>query len=683
MADPVEVELKFRVTDGPALERLLDADWVGDHAAGAWRRFELEDRYIDTSDGALARGGYGARLRGQGGAITLTLKSLGRGEGPGGALFRRVELEGPASWDVRPETWPDSEARRRLMALAGDSPLVPRFTLRQVRRERDLRGSDGWAILSLDAVRVEAAGHDIGGGSFVEVESRGGSERMLREVGAILESSGAVTPEGRSKEALATELLNAARQPGSVRPWGPNRNGAEPATAGRPPTTPPPAEPVARPALASVKPPARVEAPEVPAPPVAVPEATEPTAAQPDAGATPAPVSEPEPVPKAKLEPIAAAAEPVPGQEPAAAVEPEAASPAPSKTVRRRARAANAHPAARRTRRPRTAPAEGAEPDERAQIIERLRVGRTPGVVAGDSLAEAGRKVLRFHFARMLEREAGTRQGDDLEELHSMRVATRRMRAAWRVFGDGFRHGPSRRYVAELRTVATALGAVRDQDVLLDGLTTYMAALPPEEGVALAPLHEAWQAVRHQAREHLVKLLDGDAYRRFVEDYVAFVETSGAGGRVMRATDPHRVRDTAPSRVWAAYEQLRAYDATLTWADVPTLHVLRIAGKRLRYTLEFFREVLGADGTTLIARVTALQDHLGMLHDADVAAHLARDFLAGSAAGLSAESIQAVGRYLASREKEVARLRRTLPAVWRPLVGDTFRRALGRAVSVI
>ena len=370
------------------------------------------------------------------------------------------------------------------------------------------------------------------------------------------------------------------------------------------------------------------------------PEATEPAAAQPDAGATPAPVSEPEPAPKAKVEPIAAAAEPVPGQEPAAAVEPEAASPAPSKTVRRRARAANAHPAARRTRRPRTAaaPAEGAEPDERAQIIERLRTGRTPGVVAGDSLAEAGRKVLRFHFARMLEREAGTRQGDDLEELHSMRVATRRMRAAWRVFGDGFRHGPSRRYVAELRTVATALGAVRDQDVLLDGLTTYMAALPPEEGVALAPLHEAWQAVRHQAREHLVKLLDGDAYRRFVEDYVAFVETSGAGGRVMRATDPHRVRDTAPSRVWAAYEQLRAYDATLTWADVPTLHVLRIAGKRLRYTLEFFREVLGADATTLIARVTALQDHLGMLHDADVAAHLARDFLAGSAAGLSAET---------------------------------------------
>ena len=672
MADPVEVELKFRVTDGPTLERLLDADWVGDHAAGAWRTFELEDRYLDTSDGALARGGYGARLRRQEGAITLTLKSLGRGEGPGGALFRRVELEGPATADLHPESWPDSEARRRLMALAGDAALVPRFTLRQVRRERDLRAGDGWAVLSLDAVRVEAAGHDIGGGSFVEVESRGGSERILRDVGAILESSGAVTPEGRSKEALATELLNAARQPGSVRPWGPRRDGAAPATLGPTDAAPPPAEPVARPALA----PAARPVPEEPRP-VAVP------VAKADAEEPPTVVTEPEPEPKPQAN--VSAAEPTEPPEPtatAAAPEPTEAS-EPQAAPRRRPRAATARSTAKRPRRPRAAVAEGAEPDERGQLIERLRVGRTPGVVAGDSLAEAGRKVLRFHFARMLEREAGTRQGDDLEELHSMRVATRRMRAAWRVFGDGFRHGPSRRYVAELRTVATALGAVRDQDVLLDGLTAYMAGLPPEEGVALAPLHESWQAVRHEAREHLVKLLDGDGYQRFVEDYVEFVETSGAGGRVMRATDPHRVRDTAPSRVWAAYEQLRAYDATLTWADVPTLHVLRIAGKRLRYTLEFFREVLGADAGTLIARVTALQDHLGLLHDADVAAHLAREFLAESAAGLSAETIQAVGRYLASREKEVARLKRTLPAVWRPMVGDAFRRALGRAVSVI
>ena len=68
-------------------------------------------------------------------------------------------------------------------------------------------------------------------------------------------AAGPVTPEGRSKEALATELLNAARQPGSVRPWGPHRDGAAPGTPGPTDAAPPPAEPVARPALAPAQPP--------------------------------------------------------------------------------------------------------------------------------------------------------------------------------------------------------------------------------------------------------------------------------------------------------------------------------------------------------------------------------------------------------------------------------------------
>ena len=88
----------------------------------------------------------------------------------------------------------------------------------------------------------------------------------------------------------------------------------------------------------------------------------------------------------------------------------------------------------------------------------KLKTGRTPGVEGTDPLAEAGRKILRFHFARMLDREDGTRSGEDIEDLHRMRVATRRMRAAWRLFGDAYRHKAERRYVRELRAVAASLG---------------------------------------------------------------------------------------------------------------------------------------------------------------------------------------------------------------------------------
>ena len=57
-----------------------------------------------------------------------------------------------------------------------------------------------------------------------------------------------------------------------------------------------------------------------------------------------------------------------------------------------------------------------------------------------------------------------------------MRVATRRQRAAWRVFGDSFRAGRTKRFRSGLREVAGRLGAVRDLDVLLEAADHYRAA---------------------------------------------------------------------------------------------------------------------------------------------------------------------------------------------------------------
>jgi CHAD domain-containing protein len=143
------------------------------------------------------------------------------------------------------------------------------------------------------------------------------------------------------------------------------------------------------------------------------------------------------------------------------------------------------------------------------------------------------------------------------------------------------------------------------------------------------------------------------------------------------------VRDSAGSRIWSAYEHVRAYDGVLRWADLATLHQLRIAGKRLRYTVEFFREPLGPEAPMLIDRVTALQDHLGLLHDADVAATLARTFLVERSAHLAPSTVDAVGRYLRNREQEVIHLRRTMGPVWRRMVSLEFRRGLARAISAL
>ncbi len=313
--------------------------------------------------------------------------------------------------------------------------------------------------------------------------------------------------------------------------------------------------------------------------------------------------------------------------------------------------------------------------------VPRITVPKAPGVISEDHLAEAGRKVLRFHLARMIAREPGTRVGRDDAELHAMRVATRRQRAAWRVFGEAFDRKATARHRVRLREVARDLGAVRDLDVLIGAAEMHRAQLPAREAAAFDRLIQGWRGQREGAREVLLRELDSGRYRKWVDGYVEFVQAEGAGALPVGPTQPHRVRDTMPSRIWAAYEGVRAYEPVLRWADVTTLHDLRIAAKWLRYTLEFVREALGRDAGPVIEKIVALQDHLGWLHDADVAAALARQYLVEHAGDLTELESAAIGRYLVDRERELARLRRTVGGPWRGLSSLAFRRALGRLVA--
>lgn len=313
------------------------------------------------------------------------------------------------------------------------------------------------------------------------------------------------------------------------------------------------------------------------------------------------------------------------------------------------------------------------------------RVPRTPGVTADDTLAEAGRKVLRMHLARMLAAEEGTRLGEDIEELHRMRVATRRMRSVWRVFDGAYRPKVQRRYVRELRSVASALGTVRDLDVQLEALgawaTTPEAASDGDATPALRPFRDELEARRDEARRDLISLLDSRRYQDFVNDYLDLTATLGVAERATPPGSPVQVRHTAGGRIWTAYEHLRAHEAILGWADIPALHAVRIDAKRLRYTLESFREVLPPATNELISRVTALQDHLGELNDADIAAHLAREYLMSSGPRSSGASQAAVAAYLASREGIVASLRRSLSTRWRPITTPATRRMLAGIIA--
>ena len=601
---PVEVELKYRLRQAAAGDRYLVAeDLAGFHPITPVRSTQLEDRYLDTGDGALARAGFAARLRQTANGTTVSVKSLVRRPGEGGA-HRREELEGPADRTAGPRDWPPSDARSLILEQCGDAPLVELVTIRQLRRKRKLQSADTIVELSLDEVDAVARSRVVDRFVELEVELMEGDESALEPIDAVLADDPGLALSTGSKLEAALSAIQAST----------GRRGKRAAAF-----------------LALIEP------------------DPEPAKAEPKLDLEPESEARQDAEPEAQAEVV-----PEPGAEP----EPGAD----AKRVP--------------TSRPRSKPEQEAEPG-----APRLVVGKTPGVLAEDHLAEAGRKVLRFHLARMLAREEGTREGADAEELHGMRVATRRQRAAWRVFGEAFRAGRTRTHRKRLREVAARLGAVRDLDVLLEAADAYRADLPRAEQRALEPLLRGWRDHRDDARRLLIRELDSDGYTRWIDDYTEFVRHEGLAVVPVSPTNPHRVRDTAASRILAAYEGVRAYEPVLRWADVETLHELRIAGKWLRYTLEFVREALGSEATLLIARVTALQDHLGLLNDADVTAHMARSFLVENAGDLSQLESAAIARYLVSREKEVARLRRTVGGPWRGVAGVSFRRALGRTVA--
>ncbi len=706
---PVEIELKYAVADRVIGERLLNAETLaGFRATGAARPTQHEDRYMDSADGAMARAGFATRLRTAANGTIVTVKSI-TDDGQG-SLHRREELEGPADRTTDVAGWPPSAARSLILELCGDAPLVELVTIRQLRRRRDLELPSGEAAveLSLDEVDVVARGRVVERFLELELELTRGGQADLGPLQALLDGHHGLTPAPGSKLERA---LVAARRGGSRRP-APGPRPAEPAqrAAGR--ATMP--EERTEPAQAAAEPaPAAAETARAEAEPAQAAAETEPAQAVIEPAKTP---TEPAPAPPAggdseAIEPdtIAPSAAGAPEAGSGTTASPEAQEPDIADALQEDG-AEPATSVADASEQPPSedGPVEGSIIDldvledtpelideaeaveslvlgspTSAELLGEIPIGKTPGVTAEDLHAEAGRKVLRFHLARMIAREPGTREGADPEELHSMRVATRRMRAAWRVFGDGFRAERTRRFRRRLRVVASRLGAVRDLDVLIEATEAFAATLPAGERDGLEPLLAGWRDQREGGRRLLMQELDSGGHRRFVEDYRDFVLTPGASVRPVDPTAPHRVRDTAGSRIWDAYERVRAFESVLKWADVTTLHQLRIESKRLRYTLEFVREALGPEAPALISRVVALQDHLGAMNDADIGAHMARSFLVEHAGELTDVQASAISRYLVFREREVARLKRTVGVPWRSVAGLTFRRALGRTIAAL
>lgn len=322
---------------------------------------------------------------------------------------------------------------------------------------------------------------------------------------------------------------------------------------------------------------------------------------------------------------------------------------------------------------------------------------KKPGLKSNDSMAEGARKTLYFHCKKMLYHEPGTRTGQNIEELHDMRVATRRMRATLRVFGAYLDKPRIKPFAKDLRRVGRTLGAVRDLDVFREKTQIYIDTLPPERQNELKPLMVVLNAEHQRARNRLLDFLDSERYVRFKKNFSIFLKEPGAAEPPVFTREgeplPHRIRHVLPIVLYQRLARVRAFEELVNKPDVAVeqLHQLRIAFKGLRYTLEFFREVLGRDAEALIEEIKGMQDHLGALQDAVVTCDMLRDFLNWGTWGHGGSDKKAAQRkpviapgvasYLAACQTELKNLLDQFPGLWVKISHQDFIRRIASLVA--
>ena len=151
-----------------------------------------------------------------------------------------------------------------------------------------------------------------------------------------------------------------------------------------------------------------------------------------------------------------------------------------------------------------------------------------------------------------------------------MRVATRRQRAAWRVFGEAFRAERTKRYRRRLREVAADSGAVRDLDVLIEAAEAYRADLPVAEQRALEPLlADVAAPPRGRAPCCCSASSTPTATAAGSTTTPSSSGTEGAGGAAGRAR-PSRTASATRWRRGSGPRTSRSarYEPVLRWADV-------------------------------------------------------------------------------------------------------------------
>ncbi len=265
-----------------------------------------------------------------------------------------------------------------------------------------------------------------------------------------------------------------------------------------------------------------------------------------------------------------------------------------------------------------------------------------------DALAVA----LAGQVGLLLRHDPGTRLGSDPEDLHQLRVATRRLRAFLRAGRPLLDPSWSEPLRAELGWLGRALGPARDLEVLAARLAADVASLE-DEAVGGATLLAQLDAERAAARGAVVEALTSDRYLALLDrlDHVSEPEPASSGDEPASLA---KLLEKEWKRTRKALSDLGRGSTD------EELHAARIRVKRSRYAAELAAHELGRRGARFVERAKALQEILGEHQDATVAGERLRAWAA-------AEHTDVAARLIELEEERKREARAAWPDAWQKL----------------
>jgi CHAD domain-containing protein len=255
-------------------------------------------------------------------------------------------------------------------------------------------------------------------------------------------------------------------------------------------------------------------------------------------------------------------------------------------------------------------------------------LAKSPGTAPPTKEWSKVRKLALRHLNRFVSLEAKVLKGDDPDDIHDMRVASRRLQQVLDLIFPKPLPREARRLRRKIRRCRRALGDLRNCDVLLQQVQGRLARNRCSD-------REAWTAVKQHLQERRSESFSR-AIRKLskVNLAVFYMRTKEILDRLKPTPDqdhgPHPLvqpdrpaLEPFPARltqalagVWREFEKQVASSHRETTA--PSIHAARICAKRLRYLLEVVNQfgIPGSSGALTWLR--KIQQHLGDWHDMEV-----------------------------------------------------------------